>query len=135
MQKPIIICADIIAYYGGQLVLIERLGAKSGIALPGGKQERAENLSSAAIREFREETGLVLKIENVLGTYAEKNRDPRGRFISTVFIGTASGIPKDESGKTHVIMMDQQEILARQEMFLFDHFKILMDYFARNQNP
>jgi 8-oxo-dGTP diphosphatase len=128
--KPII-CADAIARYGSKIVIVERLSSVPGLALPGGKQDPDETLSKTAIREFTEETGLSLSLLEVLGTYAEEGRDPRGNFISTVFTGIAAGIPKDETRKTCVIFLDKEEILAEKERFVFDHFQVLSDYFKR----
>lgn len=129
MKKSITICADIIARYQNKYVLIERLKSNPGLALPGGKQETGELLSQAAIREFREETGLALKLKDVLGTYAEEGRDPRGRYISTVFVGVATGTPKEENGKTRILLLTKPEIQKSFPKFQFDHSKILQDYF------
>jgi 8-oxo-dGTP diphosphatase len=131
-QGAPIYCADIIARYGGPkgpIVLVERLGSIRGLALPGGKQEKDELLSETARREFREETGLALSIEGVLGTYAEGTRDPRGHYVSTVFVGKAIGVQRDESEKTRVLLLEKGEVLERRNEFVLDHFLILTNYF------
>jgi len=131
MNGKIIICADVIARYGDKIVIVERLNSFSGLALPGGKQEHGEFLSETAAREFREETGLALAIGGVLGTFADDGRDPRGRYVSTVFTGSASGDPEGEEKKTRVVFMTKKEILVSGRRFLFDHFEILSEYFDR----
>lgn len=130
MGTKIIVCADVIATSGdGRIVIIERLEQNKGLALPGGKKEHDELLSVTARREMYEETGMSLNIRAVLGTYAQDDRDPRGRFVSTAFIGEATGTLRDEHDKTHVILLTRDEIVARKEDFLFDHFDILSDHF------
>lgn len=129
--SPIIYCADVIARLGspsGPLVLVERLSSGKGLAFPGGKKEKGEHLSDTARRELLEETGLTLSIEGVLGTYAADGRDERGRYVSTVFLGIAHGTPRDEPGKTRVLLLTIEEALARAGDFAFDHGDLLADY-------
>jgi 8-oxo-dGTP diphosphatase len=128
MEEKAIICADVIAKYQGKIVLVQRFTHPAGLALPGGKQDPGEFLSKTARREFFEETGLTLEIDGVLKTFAEKNRDPRGRYISTIFTGKASGLPKDEPGKTKVIFLEIEKFSGIKEKFIFDHREILEDY-------
>jgi 8-oxo-dGTP diphosphatase len=133
-EKPII-CADAIALHyedtrHTQYLIIERLGSVPGLALPGGKQEPDECLSDTIMREFREETGMGFRIDGVIGTFGNPGRDPRGNFISTVFVGYAYDKPRDEPGKTRVLFLTKQEIFSRREEFVLDHFKILEQFFA-----
>lgn len=44
-------------------------------ALPGGKLEFAEHPSEAVVREFREETGLTVKVSRFCGTISEQVRE------------------------------------------------------------
>jgi 8-oxo-dGTP diphosphatase len=131
MNSKSIICADVIAKYGNMFVVLKRLNFPAGLALAGGKQEGRELLSETAMREFQEETGLSLVIEDVLGTFADDNRDPRGHYISTVFVGTAYGMPVDEPGKTHVVFLTKEEIYTCSNLFVLDHFQILEKYFEK----
>lgn len=129
MSKEKIICADVIARLGSKFVIAERLGSVQGLALPGGKQDPGETLSETIEREMWEEVGLSLSITGVLGTYAEEGRDPRGDYVSTVFMGVAYGSPREEVGKTKIILMEKVEIFEAKELFVFDHFQILEQYF------
>lgn len=135
MNQRRIICADAIMRYGGGIVVIERLGSVPGFALPGGKQDPGETLSETIVREMWEETGLRFVIEGVLGTYAEPLRDPRGEYVSTVFIGCAHGTIREETGKTRVMVLSDEEIHVMLDSFVFDHGQVLEDYFAWCGNP
>ncbi len=127
-DSDIIYCADGIGWYQGRIVLVERLSKVPGLALVGGKQEFGETLTATIRREFWEETGFDFLPNEVFRTYAEPGRDPRGAYVSTVFWGIASGTPKNEDGKTRVVLLDIAEFAAVKERFVFDHGKILEDY-------
>ena len=133
-QEKIIYCADAIALYEDtkKLVIIERLGNIPGLALPGGKQESGETLSYTVVREMLEETGLSFEYSDVLGAYGEPGRDPRGKYISVVFIGTARGVVRDESAKTRVHLFGLDELGVMLDRFVFDHGKILSDFMTSN---
>ncbi|MBN1788298.1 MAG: NUDIX hydrolase [Sedimentisphaerales bacterium] len=57
-------------------------------AFPGGFVEMDEELEDAVVRELEEETGLVGVELKQLHTFGKCGRDPRGRNITIVFIGT-----------------------------------------------
>lgn len=131
MNRKPTYCADVIARYGdatGPLILIERLGSQKGLAFPGGKQDPGETLSQTAVREFREETGLELVASGILNTRAESGRDPRGDYVSTVFVGIATGVVREEARKTRVLFLTETEAVERKAQFAFDHFAMLSDY-------
>ncbi len=125
-------CADAIALYENKLVLVERLNFPKGLAIPGGRRDvidgKLEDVEVCAIREYKEETGLVLTIEGTLGTYDAPDRDPRGPKISTVVCGTAKGNIRNETGKTKVLLMNIEDIEKNKDKFAFDHYKILKDW-------
>jgi ADP-ribose pyrophosphatase YjhB (NUDIX family) len=133
-NDQIIYCADAIAYHQdeGKIVIVQRLSTVPGLALPGGKRENNESLSETISREFSEETGLIFIPRGIWCTYAESGRDPRGNYVSTVFYGTARGVPKDENGKTKVILMERDIILASLDRFVFDHGCVLSEFLYRS---
>jgi 8-oxo-dGTP diphosphatase len=55
-------------------------------ALPGGFVEENEKLNEAALRELREETGIVGASLEQLYTTGDPGRDPRGWTVSVVFL-------------------------------------------------
>ncbi len=74
-----------------KVLLIERGVApyKGMWAFPGGFLRMDETAEQCAIRELREETGLVLNNVRQLGAFSGVNRDPRERIVSIAFYALA----------------------------------------------
>jgi 8-oxo-dGTP diphosphatase len=109
---------------GRPIVLIERKYPPHGWALPGGFVDVGERLETAALREAREETSLVVALETLLGCYSDPARDPRGHTVSAVYVATASGEPcaRDDAHNLMCVAPDNCPPLA------FDHALIVDDY-------
>jgi 8-oxo-dGTP diphosphatase len=60
-------------------------------ALPGGFIQMNESLEQSALRELREETGVVDVHLEQLYTFGDPGRDPRTRVISVVYAGLVGG--------------------------------------------
>lgn len=118
---------DIIIQIDDRVLLIERRNQPLGWALPGGFVDYGESLESAAIREAREETGLVLKNLRQFRAYSDPNRDPRQHNISMVFTAEASGKPEagDDAKRIKLFTLDKLP-----SSLCFDHALILMDYIS-----
>ena len=112
---------------GRPIVLIERRSPPPGWALPGGFVEVGETVEAAAVREAREETGLVVELAGLLGVYSDPGRDPRGHTVGIVYIGHARGEPKAGDDARQVAIVDP----AAPPALAFDHARILADYRAR----
>ncbi|MCK4709105.1 MAG: NUDIX hydrolase [Gammaproteobacteria bacterium] len=108
-----------------QIVLIERLNPPFGWAIPGGFVDVGESVESAAIREAKEETGLDVKLQCLLGCYSDPQRDPRFHTASLVYIASADGIPVagDDAKTTRLYDIDAIDV-----PLAFDHQQILDDY-------
>jgi ADP-ribose pyrophosphatase YjhB (NUDIX family) len=117
---------DIIIEVEGGIVLIERKNPPHGWAIPGGFVDYGETVEAAAVREAREETGLVVKLTGLLGVYSDPSRDPRSHTISTVFVASAAGRPvaDDDAADAGVFTAD-----TLPQDIAFDHREILEDYF------
>ena len=120
---------DIIIENMAGIVLIERANPPFGWAIPGGFVDYGESLEDAALREALEETGLSIELLCQFHTYSDPSRDTRQHNISTVFIAKADGIPKAGSDAKQA-----QVFIAPPQPMVFDHAKILEDYFQWLKN-
>lgn len=119
---------DAIIVDDGKIVLIQRLNNpyKDYWALPGGFVEYGEKVEHAAIREAKEETGLDIELNKLVGVYSDANRDPRGHTVSVVYMASIVGgqLKSDTDAKD----VQYFEISELNKMDLaFDHKQILND--------
>ena len=79
---------DGIVLRDGKILLIKRKNQpfEGKWALPGGFVEYGEKTENATVREVFEETGLMTKINHLVGVYSDPNRDPRGHTVSIVYV-------------------------------------------------
>lgn len=83
--KHILIAAAVVLNKNNEILLIN--GSKRGWEIPAGRVEEGESLSSAAIRETKEETGIDIEIIKFCGIvqYAKES------VCSTLFLGRPIG--------------------------------------------
>lgn len=130
---------DIVALYEGKLVLIRQYREPIGGELyecPAGLVERGEDARSAAVREFREETGLTLTPVDVPEGWDRPFYTSVGmsdEACATVF-GHASGTVSDQyleaSERIRVVLADRTEAarILREENLSIRCALILMQY-------
>ena len=108
---------------GDRVVLVERRNPPRGWALPGGFVDEGETLEAAAVREAREETGLEVRLLDLVGCYSDPRRDPRRHTITAAFLGAAEGEPRggDDAAQARAFSWTSLPPLC------FDHAEILAD--------
>lgn len=84
---------DIVLPQEGGIVLIRRRNEpfKGQWCLPGGFVDVGESVEAAAVREMKEETGLDVKLERLVGVYSDPERDPRGHSVTVAFLASKAG--------------------------------------------
>jgi 8-oxo-dGTP diphosphatase len=97
-------------------------------ALPGGFVEYGETTEHAVIREILEETGLHVRIVQLVGVYSDPHRDPRGHTVTVAYlVEPIQGILKagDDACTAKYFNKDELPELS------FDHARIIQDAFQR----
>ena len=131
-----ILTVDAIILIDDKLVVVQRNTEpfKDKLALPGGKVKEKELLREAVVREVREETGLDVKPFAMLGVYDNITRDPRGRYISMVYL---CGLEKpfkefkfDKKEIKDVQLIDLKDVLEDKILLAFDHNQMVKNYRA-----
>ncbi len=126
MNQPKLTVDAVVFDGAGRLLLIKRKGApfKGHYALPGGFVELGETVEAAAQRELKEETGVTVKSQRLVGIYSQAGRDPRGAVISIAFlmkVHPATPKAADDAAAAEFVADWRSKRLA------FDHAKIVAD--------
>lgn len=94
-------------------------------ALPGGFMEMDETTSQCAMRELKEETGLVVSDMQQIGAYSKVDRDPRGRTVTVAYMAVVDEAKEvsgcDDAANAQWWSTDSLPQLA------FDHEQIIKD--------
>jgi len=120
------LATDVIIRYRGGVILVRRKNEpyRGKWALPGGFVRYGERVDLAALREAGEETGLRVKLRDLLGVYSDPKRDPRGHVVSVCFLAQRVGgkiKAASDADKVKIFKKIPWEELA------FDHADILKD--------
>ncbi|MCK4650056.1 NUDIX hydrolase [Candidatus Pacearchaeota archaeon] len=127
---------DIVVKKQSQILLIKReiKPFRDMWAFPGGHINYGEETTEkAAARELFEETNLKVNLSDLelVGAYSEPDRDPRGHYITHVYVvKNFSGELRaaDDAKDARFFPLDDLPDLA------FDHKKILDDYITKFGN-
>ena len=124
------IAVDPLIIKGNKIVLLKRALTpfKGMLEFPGGMVEYDETVEHAVVREAEEETGLKIKVKDILGVYSEKSRDPRFHAVTVAFIVEPVGGKLRGSFEGEPAWYDIDEVKSKK--LGFGHAKILRDYIA-----
>ncbi len=124
MRTPLLAVDAVILFQKG-IVLIKRDNPpyQGCYALPGGFVEVGETVEDAVRREAREETGLLIELQGLVGVYSDPGRDPRGHVVSLAYLAWGRGtlISGSDARAAEVVSLQSLPSLA------FDHEKIICD--------
>jgi 8-oxo-dGTP diphosphatase len=128
--KNTLLTVDAVIIKKGSVVLVKRKNFpfKDFWALPGGFVEYGETVELAALREVKEETGLEVELDGLVGVYSDPNRDPRGHIVSVCFLGHIIGgnlVADTDAEDAKCFKLDEISDIE----LAFDHQNILEDAF------
>jgi len=91
--KSPLLTVDTVIIENSSILLIKRKNDpyQGFWALPGGFVEYGETVENAAVRETKEETGIDVKLDDLVGVYSDPDRDPRGHTVTVCFLGIKIG--------------------------------------------
>lgn len=69
LRRPTLMGVRLLIVRGDAVLLVRHRAGRTPWSLPGGGVARYERLAEAARREAREETGMEVRVERLLGTY------------------------------------------------------------------
>lgn len=93
LVKSPLLTVDTVIIENSSILLIKRKNDpyQGFWALPGGFVEYGETVENAAVRETKEETGIDVKLDDLVGVYSDPDRDPRGHTVTVCFLGIKIG--------------------------------------------
>lgn len=116
----------------GEVLLQKRSDSENIWGLPGGAVEIGESIEETAIREIKEETGLDIKVEYLIGVYSKyfttyQNGD-KTQSICYLFKGTVvnGSLTKDDKETFDLRYFDKDNIPP---LFVQQHSDMLNDFF------
>jgi 8-oxo-dGTP diphosphatase len=125
LEKMRAVAIDAVIKLEDEIILVKRRVEpfKERWALPGGRVKLNETVEQAVRREALEETGLEVKVENLVGIYSRPGRDPRGD-ISIAFLCKAIG-GELRAGSDAKEVRKFSKVKASE--LAFDHAEIIRD--------
>jgi 8-oxo-dGTP diphosphatase len=126
VRRHPLLTIDVVIRTRGGVVLVKRAREpyKGKWAIPGGFVCYGERVEAAALREAKEETGLKVKLQKLIGVYSDPKRDPRGHVVSACFLAKATGGRLKAASDAAEVKIFQR--IPWSEL-AFDHAKILRD--------
>ncbi len=110
----------------GRVLLIRRKNDpyRNCYAFPGGFIEVGETAEHCAVRELKEETGIIADELRLIGVYSDPGRDPRHHTITIAYLVSVKG-QNPMAGDDAAAAEFKED--ATNETLAFDHNLILRD--------
>jgi ADP-ribose pyrophosphatase YjhB (NUDIX family) len=128
LRRPILGTCVIPIMPDGSIVLVLRRDNRRW-SLPGGIVDWGEDVTTAAVREIREETGLrVTKVDRLVGLYSSPHRDPR---FHSVCVGVSVYVEGTPAAADPREILDARAFPVEQlpwDMLSHDHSQHLNDF-------
>ncbi|MBI5711475.1 MAG: NUDIX hydrolase [Candidatus Eisenbacteria bacterium] len=129
-RNPVPAAGVILVHRGGVLMVKRKFDPRAGAwCLPAGFMEYGESPEHCAVRELREETGIVARLTGLFGVYAGVD-DPRVRSVLILYTAERAGgriRPGDDAVAARFFPRAE---LPRAVAFA-SHRKALADFFGR----
>ena len=116
---------DLLVARGDSILLVRRMHAPHGWALPGGFVDVGETVGAAAVREAKEETGLDVRLDAILHVYSDPARDPRRHTLTVAFVAQADSEPTGGDDAAEACFFP---LGALPSPIVFDHARIISDF-------
>ena len=116
----------------GRLLLVKRGHPpfRGAWSLPGGFVEWNERTEDACARETLEETGLKVRVGELLGAYSDPGRDPRGHNVTLLYAASPrSGRLEGGDDASEARWFEPRELKTLK--LAFDHAKIIREQLGR----
>ncbi len=119
----------------GEILLIKRKNEpyQGAYAIPGGFLDvHKETVEECAIREAKEETGMDVEIERLVGVYSHPKRDPRWHNVTAAYLArpvsmeeAKKAVAGDDAGEVLWIHPESEEY--QKIDIAFDHRQIIKE--------
>ena len=83
-----VLAIDGVLFYDKKVLLLKRRGEpfKGSWVLPGGMLKYGETLEEGVVREYEEETKVMIRVRSIVNIYSHSHRDPRGHVVAVVYL-------------------------------------------------
>jgi 8-oxo-dGTP diphosphatase len=135
VPSAIVACSNLIMSDQGTLLVREsKPSARQRYNLPAGKVEMGESLIEAAVREAKEETGLDVVPDHLVGVYHCPETSEGGAVVNFVFSSVVTGgalRTSDEHPEVRYFTKPEVQALGASGMLRGNHIELAIDQHER----
>ena len=134
----IIGCGNLVERGGSYLLVREgKASARARFNLPAGKPEVGETLIEAAVREAKEESGLDVTVDHIVGLYHCPRTSEGFGVLNVVFASTVTGgdiVTSDAHPEVRYFTRAEVADLSTRRLLRGSHIELAMDDHAAGQS-